>query len=105
MDMKSATVLLTVILLIGSVSCITKDKAETNVTNDNVLPEIPAKQEIAELPPPPSDSLQIRLPKIIKPVLKPVVEVPVHTISCDLPHAVETEDSSKIFTKVEIEAE
>jgi protein TonB len=106
--MKPTAVLLTVILLVGGISCITKDKVETSIPDDNVLAEIPVKEEKAELPPPPPDSIERPLPMMVKsePVKSAIgIRESVHTIGCDLiPHQIE-EDSSQILTKVEIEAE
>ena len=106
--MKPTAVLLTVILLAtGLFSCITKDKPNTYIPND-VLPEIPVKEEKIELPPPPPDSLQRTMPMIAEPVSEPgIIEYSVHTIGCDIiPPPVENESNdTMVWRKVEIEAE
>jgi protein TonB len=88
--MKPTTVLFTVILLAtGLISCITKDKPNVYISDD-VLPEIQVKEEKVELPPPPPDSTQRPLQRIVDPVSGPVIiENSVHTIGCDIiPHPI-----------------
>lgn len=98
--MKLTAVSLSVMLLLaGMSSCVTRDKTEPYIPKEDVLSEMPVKEEKAELPPPPppQDSIQIRLPIIINSVSEPVIiGSGVYTIGCDIiPPPVE-EDSIEI---------
>lgn len=109
--MKPTTVLFTVILLIGGVSCVTKDKNETITTGDNVLPEIPVKEEKATPVPQTVDTLtKTAKSKPVKPRYGKLVRKGEVSVCSEPPAPLEAEikkawDSSQILMKVEIEAE
>jgi periplasmic protein TonB len=115
--MKPTAVLFTVILLVTGilligVSCNTKGTPKTYIPDDNVLLEIPVKEEKAAPAPQPdfkeADSPKVAKVKYIAPKVY-TIEVKRDSISCGtiMPPPVPEEDyiDSIVFTKVEIEAE
>jgi periplasmic protein TonB len=109
--MKLTAVLFTVILLvIGMISCNTKDKSKTYIPGDNVLPEIPVKEEKAAPTPLPdhkeADSPKTAKVKVTKPKVHTIVSEVDPTQCYGPPPPPEPDESDSIvFTKVEIEAE
>jgi len=109
--MKLTAVLVAVILFTGGVSCNTKDKNETITTVDNVLPEIPVKEEKAAPVVQTVDTLtKTAKSKPVKARYGKFVRKEEVSVCSEPPPPLEKEiktawDSSEIFTKVEIEAE
>ena len=109
--MKPTAVLLTVILLVtGMISCNTKDKSKTYIT-ENVLPEIPLKKEDTVLAPTPAHkeadsvkAVKVNSSASKKPTIVKKEEAP----DCGgllLPASGEDNSDTMVWRKVEVEAE